>query len=159
MVTGVSPTRRTPDGASRLVPAMFPWSVLTRRASSRHCGVARVNGLTTTVMHEMSTPPPPPPSPPRYMSIQFIAHRVHSPFSLYGGRYRLPHETWKIIGNMLPLHYSCLWTNIGREVLDLAGKAVAVGATTDDIDRACHEATVARGAYPSPLNYFGFPKR
>ena len=46
-----------------------------------------------------------------------------------------------------------------REVLDLAGKAVKIGATTDDVDRACHEAAVERGAYPSPLNYFGFPKR
>lgn len=34
-----------------------------------------------------------------------------------------------------------------------------IGATTDDVDRACHEAAVERGAYPSPLNYFGFPKR
>lgn len=46
-----------------------------------------------------------------------------------------------------------------REVLDLAGQAVKVGATTDDVDRVCHEAAVARGAYPSPLNYHGFPKR
>lgn len=46
-----------------------------------------------------------------------------------------------------------------REVLDLAGKAVKVGATTDDVDRVCHEAAVERGAYPSPLNYQGFPKR
>lgn len=43
--------------------------------------------------------------------------------------------------------------------MDLAGQAVKAGATTDDIDRVCHEAAVARGAYPSPLNYFGFPKR
>ncbi len=43
--------------------------------------------------------------------------------------------------------------------MDLSGQAVKVGATTDDIDRVCHEAAVARGAYPSPLNYFGFPKR
>ena len=46
-----------------------------------------------------------------------------------------------------------------REVLDLAGKAVVVGATTDDVDRVCHDAAVERGAYPSPLNYHGFPKR
>lgn len=46
-----------------------------------------------------------------------------------------------------------------REVLDLAGQAVKVGATTDDVDRVCHEAAVERGAYPSPLNYSGFPKR
>jgi methionyl aminopeptidase len=47
---------------------------------------------------------------------------------------------------------------IGREVLDLAGQAVAVGVTADEIDRVVHEATIARGAYPSPLNYHCFPK-
>lgn len=44
-------------------------------------------------------------------------------------------------------------------MLDLAGAAVKPGVTTDDIDRVCHEATIVRGAYPSPLNYHGFPKR
>jgi len=47
---------------------------------------------------------------------------------------------------------------ISREVLDEAGRAVALGVTTDEIDRIVHEATLARGAYPSPLNYHGFPK-
>ena len=47
---------------------------------------------------------------------------------------------------------------IGREVLDIAGRAVRVGITTDEIDRIVHEATIERGAYPSPLNYFCFPK-
>lgn len=47
---------------------------------------------------------------------------------------------------------------IGREVLDEAGKAVKVGVTTDEIDRVTHEACVERGAYPSPLNYYGFLK-
>ena len=32
------------------------------------------------------------------------------------------------------------------------------GVTTDEIDRVVHEATIARGAYPSPLNYYNFPK-
>ncbi len=31
--------------------------------------------------------------------------------------------------------------------------------STDEIDRLVHEETIQRGAYPSPLNYFGFPKR
>jgi methionyl aminopeptidase len=45
-----------------------------------------------------------------------------------------------------------------REVLlELAG-AVAVGVTTDELDRVCHEACIARGGYPSPLHYKGFPK-
>jgi len=47
---------------------------------------------------------------------------------------------------------------IGREVLDAAGAAVRVGITCDELDRIVHEATIARGAYPSPLNYYKFPK-
>ena len=47
---------------------------------------------------------------------------------------------------------------IGREVLDAGGRAVRVGVTCDEIDRVVHEATIERGAYPSPLNYFNFPK-
>ncbi|MEZ5135335.1 MAG: type I methionyl aminopeptidase [Acidimicrobiales bacterium] len=44
------------------------------------------------------------------------------------------------------------------EILELAGKAVAPGVTTDEIDAVVHEATIARGGYPSPLNYRGYPK-
>ena len=47
---------------------------------------------------------------------------------------------------------------IGREVLDEAARAVRPGVTTDELDRIVHEATVERGAYPSPLNYYSFPK-
>jgi len=47
---------------------------------------------------------------------------------------------------------------IGREVLDAAGAAVAVGVTTDELDRIVHEETILRDSYPSPLNYRNFPK-
>ncbi|KAI8977204.1 methionyl aminopeptidase 1 [Mycotypha africana] len=47
---------------------------------------------------------------------------------------------------------------ITREVLDIAAQAIRVGITTDEIDRIVHEATIERGAYPSPLNYNYFPK-
>ncbi|KAI9490854.1 peptidase M24, structural domain-containing protein [Zychaea mexicana] len=47
---------------------------------------------------------------------------------------------------------------ITREVLETAAAAVRVGVTTDEIDRIVHEATIERGAYPSPLNYHYFPK-
>ena len=32
-----------------------------------------------------------------------------------------------------------------------------MGVTTAEIDRVTYEATVSRGAYPSPLNYYNFP--
>lgn len=47
---------------------------------------------------------------------------------------------------------------LAREVLDMAGRMVKVGISTDEIDAAVHEAIVSAGAYPSPLNYHGFPK-
>ena len=44
------------------------------------------------------------------------------------------------------------------EVLSLVGAAVAPGVTTDELDSLCHDECIARGAYPSPLNYHGYPK-
>jgi len=47
---------------------------------------------------------------------------------------------------------------LGREILDIGAAAIQPGVTTEEIDRIVHEATIARNAYPSPLNYNGFPK-
>jgi methionyl aminopeptidase len=50
---------------------------------------------------------------------------------------------------------------VGRltaEVLELAGKVVRPGITSDEIDVAVHDLCIERGAYPSPLNYHGYPK-
>lgn len=44
------------------------------------------------------------------------------------------------------------------EVLALVGARVAPGVTTDELDALAHEECIARGGYPSPLNYHGFPK-
>jgi len=53
------------------------------------------------------------------------------------------------------LRHACA---MGREVLDIAGKALKPGVTTDEIDRIVHEACIERDCYPSPLNYYNFPK-
>lgn len=47
---------------------------------------------------------------------------------------------------------------LAREVLDVAASVVRVGVTTDEIDHVVHEACIERKCYPSPLNYYGFPK-
>jgi methionyl aminopeptidase len=44
------------------------------------------------------------------------------------------------------------------EVLGEVGAAVAPGITTDALDVLAHEACIARGGYPSPLGYHGYPK-
>jgi methionyl aminopeptidase len=48
--------------------------------------------------------------------------------------------------------------SMAADVLRLAGEIVRPGMTTDEIDVFVHEATIERGAYPSPLNYHGYPK-
>jgi methionyl aminopeptidase len=47
---------------------------------------------------------------------------------------------------------------LGREVIDIAGRFLKVGVTGDEIDRIVHAASLERKCYPSPLNYYRFPK-
>jgi methionyl aminopeptidase len=47
---------------------------------------------------------------------------------------------------------------IAAEVLAVTGSAVAAGVTTDELDAVAHDAYLVRGAYPSTLNYHGYPK-
>ncbi|KAI0034364.1 methionyl aminopeptidase [Vararia minispora EC-137] len=47
---------------------------------------------------------------------------------------------------------------LARDVLHFARTLVRVHVTTDEIDAQVHRFIVSHGAYPSPLNYKGFPK-
>jgi methionyl aminopeptidase len=47
---------------------------------------------------------------------------------------------------------------VAAEILRLGGEAVRPGVTTEEIDAYVHDLYVERGAYPSPLNYHGYPK-
>ncbi|MQA17163.1 MAG: type I methionyl aminopeptidase [Pseudonocardiaceae bacterium] len=47
---------------------------------------------------------------------------------------------------------------VAAQALAEGGKAVAPGATTDEVDRVIHEFLCDHGAYPSTLGYRGFPK-
>jgi methionyl aminopeptidase len=47
---------------------------------------------------------------------------------------------------------------VAAEVLAVTGAAVAAGVTTDELDAIAHAAYLDRGAYPSTLNYHGYPK-
>jgi methionyl aminopeptidase len=47
---------------------------------------------------------------------------------------------------------------LAAEILERSGEYARPGVTTDEINAFVHEATLAAGAYPSPLNYHGFPK-
>ncbi|KAG0290531.1 Methionine aminopeptidase 1D, chloroplastic/mitochondrial [Linnemannia gamsii] len=47
---------------------------------------------------------------------------------------------------------------LAKKILELGGTLVKPGVSTNEIDRILHEAIIANNAYPSPLNYMGFPK-
>lgn len=47
---------------------------------------------------------------------------------------------------------------LAAEVLLHVGEKVAPGISTDKLDQIVHDETIRRGAYPSPLNYRGYPK-
>lgn len=50
---------------------------------------------------------------------------------------------------------SCI---LAKRVLNALEPYVKSGTTTDDLDEIAHEIILSNGAYPSPLNYCGFPK-
>jgi methionyl aminopeptidase len=47
---------------------------------------------------------------------------------------------------------------LAASVLDFIKPHVVPGAKTGDLDKLCHDYIMDHGAYPSPLNYKGFPK-
>ncbi|KAL6450291.1 MAP1 Methionine aminopeptidase 1 [Candida maltosa Xu316] len=47
---------------------------------------------------------------------------------------------------------------ISREILDITASHIKPGITTDELDAILHKECVKRNAYPSPLNYYNFPK-
>lgn len=47
---------------------------------------------------------------------------------------------------------------ISREILDITASHIKPGITTDEIDAILHKECIKRNAYPSPLNYYNFPK-
>ena len=47
---------------------------------------------------------------------------------------------------------------VASEVLRLSGEFLRPGITTDEVDEYTHNLFIERGAYPSTLNYHGYPK-
>ncbi|NQW10442.1 MAG: type I methionyl aminopeptidase [Alphaproteobacteria bacterium] len=47
---------------------------------------------------------------------------------------------------------------LAAEVLDMITEHVVPGVTTEELDRRCHDMTLAHGAVPAPLGYKGYPK-
>lgn len=91
-------------------------------------------------------------SPPRSVP----AHIKRPEYADTGGSEESPLLQTKLSGREIEqMRRTC---HAARRVLDKAVKAVRPGVTTDYLDAVVHNACIAEGAYPSPLNYNGFPK-
>jgi methionyl aminopeptidase len=47
---------------------------------------------------------------------------------------------------------------LARKILDFALKTAQPGMSTEDIDILVHKEIILHQAYPTPINYYGFPK-
>lgn len=47
---------------------------------------------------------------------------------------------------------------LARDTLLMIEEHIRPGVTTEKLNRICHDYITSQGAYPSPLNYHGFPK-
>ena len=75
-------------------------------------------------------------------------HYISEENEMSGIEYKTPHDIQGV-------REAC---RVGREVLDAAGSMVRVGITTEEINKVVLEECIKRNAYPSPLNYYFFPK-
>jgi methionyl aminopeptidase len=82
---------------------------------------------------------------------QYDRASTHRNIIIYGPKELNDDPVTKLPG----LRHAC---RMGREVLDVASAALKPGITTDEIDRIVHDACIERDCYPSPLNYYNFPK-
>ena len=47
---------------------------------------------------------------------------------------------------------------LAAKTLNFIAQKLEIGMTTEDVNQLCHDFITSHGAYPSPLNYHGFPK-
>jgi len=83
------------------------------------------------------------------------AHIVKPPYAETGKVTRWQESAVKSPEIIERMRIAC---SAAAEVLRLAGEFVRPGITTDEIDVYVHNLCIERGAYPSPLNYSGYPK-
>jgi methionyl aminopeptidase len=100
-----------------------------------------------------------PPIKPHPMSpTRFVPDYIEKPNYAYTGRVNTPVFSDILLHSEASIARMRTAAVLARTMLDYACSCVDVGVSTDDIDARVHEAIVARNAYPSPLNYAGFPK-
>uniref|UniRef100_A0A7S3V6Q6 Peptidase M24 domain-containing protein n=1 Tax=Chaetoceros debilis TaxID=122233 RepID=A0A7S3V6Q6_9STRA len=83
-------------------------------------------------------------------------HIPRPPYARTGAVPQPPHHN--IINGEYSLNSLRNSARLARDVLDIACNSAKAGMTTNELDQIVHDAIISKGAYPSPLNYAGFPK-
>ena len=86
-----------------------------------------------------------------------VPKHIKAPEYAFNGR---PAKFPEIIRIYEPKEYNSLRESarLARKILDYSLSLAEPGISTEEIDILCHQEIIKLGAYPSPVNYFGFPK-
>jgi methionyl aminopeptidase len=103
---------------------------------------------------------PPPPSPPVRAGLLSPWRTVPAgiPRPDYAATGQPAQRASRAVRTDAEIHAMRVACRVAAEALVTVGRHIAPGITTDELDRIGHEAMVAAGAYPSTLNYRGYPK-
>ena len=80
----------------------------------------------------------------------------HPNYSMNGRPFEMPNEIYLYDDESLPQIRAA--AKLARKMLDFANSLVQPGITTEEIDILTHNEIIKNGAYPSPVNFRGFPK-
>lgn len=120
--------------------------------------------VSTSAWLEQQTNPPRAPIRPRsFLRPEIVSPRLdvprHIPRPLYVGAAEPPALAEEIqIQDDAGVAGMRAAGRLAALVRDFVGSLVRPGVTTDEIDKAAHEAIIDSGAYPSLLGFGGFPK-
>ncbi|CAI5987536.1 unnamed protein product [Closterium sp. NIES-64] len=86
-----------------------------------------------------------------------LSHSPHPPVHGEEGQRRM-REAGQLAARVRDHAGTLVKPGVTTDEIDCVAHDMIPGVTTDEIDRAVHEMIIEAGAYPSPLNYAGFPK-
>lgn len=89
-------------------------------------------------------------------SIRSVPDSIERPEYVWKPTVNEGHEPW--VQTAETIEKMRIASKIAANALAEAGKAVAPGVTTDELDAIAHEYMIDHGAYPSTLGYKDFPK-
>jgi len=142
--------------SSSLEESIYDAALTNAKAFDEEYGISREALQIHPFVRTHTTPIRP------YPNLQYPTMPIvpdHIPYPYYGRTGQLlPPPNHIVINNEESTTALRNSGRLARDMLDLTLSLAKPGVTTSEIDRQVHDAIVSAGAYPSPLNYAGFPK-